>query len=160
MSTKLNSTRRQIQSQQVTCQVEPDCSAVSQLCHRRRKQRSEGCPDVPGPLRNEVDEAEAGQIRVRATFLILPGGEIQLEGYLAQSTWKSLVYPALWQRTSASFSLISYFSMEFLKLAVASAISKSSSFPATIGDKVDLDQSIWTLNNGIKRVPQSLRPLI
>jgi SCY1-like protein 1 len=42
--------------------------------------------------------------------------------------------------------------MDFLKFAVASAIAKSSNFPATIGDKVELDQSIWTLNNGTKRV--------
>jgi SCY1-like protein 1 len=42
--------------------------------------------------------------------------------------------------------------MDFLKFAVASAISKSSNFPATIGDKVDVEQSIWTLNNGTKRV--------
>jgi hypothetical protein len=42
--------------------------------------------------------------------------------------------------------------MDFLKFAVASAISKSSSFPVSIGDKVDVDQSIWTLNNGTKRV--------
>jgi hypothetical protein len=42
--------------------------------------------------------------------------------------------------------------MDFLKFAVASAISKSSSFPVNIGDKVDVDQSIWTLNNGTKKV--------
>lgn len=45
--------------------------------------------------------------------------------------------------------------MDFLKFAVASAISKSSNFPATIGDKVDVDPSIWTLNNGTKRVTKT-----
>lgn len=41
--------------------------------------------------------------------------------------------------------------MDFLKSAVASAIAKSSSFPFTIGDRVDLDASIWTLSNAIKK---------
>ena len=41
--------------------------------------------------------------------------------------------------------------MDFLKSAVASAIAKSSSFPYYIGDRVD-DESIWTLNNGTKKV--------
>ncbi|KAG7114878.1 inactive serine/threonine-protein kinase scy1 like [Verticillium longisporum] len=35
--------------------------------------------------------------------------------------------------------------------AVASAISQGSPLPYNIGDKVDVDQSIWTLNNGTKR---------
>lgn len=43
-------------------------------------------------------------------------------------------------------------SMDFLKLAVASAISKGPPFPYTFGDRVDLEQSIWTLHNGTKRV--------
>ncbi|KAK5936706.1 Nuclear aminoacylation-dependent tRNA export pathway component [Knufia obscura] len=41
--------------------------------------------------------------------------------------------------------------MDFLKSAVASAIAKSSSFPFTIGDRVDLDASIWTLSNATKK---------
>lgn len=41
--------------------------------------------------------------------------------------------------------------MDFLKSAVASAIAKSSSFPYTIGDRVDLDASIWTLSNATKK---------
>ncbi|KAL1304582.1 hypothetical protein AAFC00_003554 [Neodothiora populina] len=41
--------------------------------------------------------------------------------------------------------------MDFLKSAVASAISKGPSFGYAFGDKVDLDQSIWTLHNGTKR---------
>ncbi|CAN8106155.1 unnamed protein product [Discula destructiva] len=41
--------------------------------------------------------------------------------------------------------------MDFLKSAVASAITKGPAFPYTFGDVVDLDQSIWTLHNGTKR---------
>ncbi|OCK81454.1 ARM repeat-containing protein [Lepidopterella palustris CBS 459.81] len=41
--------------------------------------------------------------------------------------------------------------MDFLKSAVASAISKGPSFPYSFGDRVDVDQSIWTLHNGTKR---------
>ena len=42
--------------------------------------------------------------------------------------------------------------MDFLKSAVASAISKGPPFPYSFGDRLDLDQSFWTLNNGTKRV--------
>lgn len=42
--------------------------------------------------------------------------------------------------------------MDFLKSAVASAISKGPPFPYTFGDRLTIDQSIWTLYNGIKRV--------
>ncbi|TAQ91508.1 hypothetical protein B7494_g229 [Chlorociboria aeruginascens] len=41
--------------------------------------------------------------------------------------------------------------MDFLKSAVASAISKGPPFPYSFGDRVDIDQSIWTLYNGTKR---------
>ncbi|GAB7356318.1 hypothetical protein MBLNU459_g7115t1 [Dothideomycetes sp. NU459] len=41
--------------------------------------------------------------------------------------------------------------MDFLKSAVASAISKGPAFPYTFGDRVDIDQSIWTLQNGTRR---------
>ncbi|KAF1354904.1 armadillo-type protein [Delphinella strobiligena] len=41
--------------------------------------------------------------------------------------------------------------MDFLKSAVASAISKGPAFPYSFGDRVDIDQSIWTLHNGTKR---------
>ncbi|KAF2184272.1 ARM repeat-containing protein [Zopfia rhizophila CBS 207.26] len=41
--------------------------------------------------------------------------------------------------------------MDFLKSAVASAISKGPAFPYTFGDRVDIDESIWTLYNGTKR---------
>ncbi|EFQ96689.1 SCY1 protein kinase [Nannizzia gypsea CBS 118893] len=41
--------------------------------------------------------------------------------------------------------------MDFLKSAVASAIAKSSSFPYTIGDRVDNGDSIWSLHNGTKK---------
>ncbi|KAK5133973.1 hypothetical protein LTR08_007093 [Meristemomyces frigidus] len=40
--------------------------------------------------------------------------------------------------------------MEFFKSAVAS-IAKGAAFPYTFGDRVDADQSIWTLHNGTKR---------
>ena len=43
-------------------------------------------------------------------------------------------------------------SMDFLKSAVASAISKGPPFPYTFGDKLTVDQSIWTVYNGVKRV--------
>src|SRR5690606_10044111 len=42
--------------------------------------------------------------------------------------------------------------MDFLKSAVASAISKAPPFPYTFGDRVDVGDSIWTLFNGTKRV--------
>ncbi|KAF2100527.1 ARM repeat-containing protein [Rhizodiscina lignyota] len=41
--------------------------------------------------------------------------------------------------------------MDFLKSAVASAISKGPAFGFSFGDRVDIDQSIWTLYNGTKR---------
>ncbi|CAK7563799.1 MAG: Nuclear aminoacylation-dependent tRNA export pathway component [Sporothrix epigloea] len=41
--------------------------------------------------------------------------------------------------------------MDFLKSAVASAISKGLAFPYAFGDRVDLDPSIWTLYNGTRR---------
>lgn len=43
-------------------------------------------------------------------------------------------------------------SMDFLKSAVASAIAKSSSFPYTIGDRIDNNESIWSLHNATKKV--------
>lgn len=42
--------------------------------------------------------------------------------------------------------------MDFLKSAVASAIAKGSSFPVSLGDRVDIGDSIWALHNGTKRV--------
>jgi hypothetical protein len=42
--------------------------------------------------------------------------------------------------------------MDFLKSAVASAISKGPAFGYSFGDRVDLNDSIWTLHNGTKRV--------
>lgn len=51
-----------------------------------------------------------------------------------------------------------YIDMDFLKSAVASAISKGPAFGYTFGDRVDLNDSIWTLHNGTKRVwPGCLR---
>lgn len=41
--------------------------------------------------------------------------------------------------------------MDFLKSAVAS-IAKGPAFPYSFGEKLDLDQSIWSLHNGTKRV--------
>ncbi|EAT87684.2 hypothetical protein SNOG_05293 [Parastagonospora nodorum SN15] len=41
--------------------------------------------------------------------------------------------------------------MDFLKSAVASAISKGPAFGYSFGDRVDLNDSIWTLHNGTKR---------
>ncbi|KAI1477471.1 ARM repeat-containing protein [Daldinia eschscholtzii] len=45
--------------------------------------------------------------------------------------------------------------MDFLKSAVASAISQGPPFPYTFGDKVDIDASIWTLYNGTRRADGS-----
>lgn len=42
--------------------------------------------------------------------------------------------------------------MDFLKSAMASAISKGPPFPYSFGDRVDIDASIWTLHNGTRRV--------
>ncbi|KAJ5151903.1 hypothetical protein N7492_010198 [Penicillium capsulatum] len=41
--------------------------------------------------------------------------------------------------------------MDFLKSAVASAIAKGSSSPFSLGDRVDIGDSIWTLHNATKR---------
>ncbi|KAL1995000.1 hypothetical protein VTN49DRAFT_1187 [Thermomyces lanuginosus] len=41
--------------------------------------------------------------------------------------------------------------MDFLKSAVASAMAKSSSQPFWLGDRVDIDSSLWTLHNATKR---------
>ncbi|KAF1736098.1 putative inactive serine/threonine-protein kinase scy1 [Beauveria bassiana] len=41
--------------------------------------------------------------------------------------------------------------MDFLKSAVASAMAKGPPFPYSFGDRVDVDESIWTLCNGTKR---------
>ncbi|KAF2153052.1 protein kinase [Myriangium duriaei CBS 260.36] len=41
--------------------------------------------------------------------------------------------------------------MDFLKSAIASAIAKGPAFGYAFGDRVDIDQSIWTLHNGTKR---------
>jgi SCY1-like protein 1 len=42
--------------------------------------------------------------------------------------------------------------MDFLKSAVASAIAKGPPFPYNFGDKVDIDESVFNLYNGTKRV--------
>ena len=42
--------------------------------------------------------------------------------------------------------------MDFLKSAVASAIAKGPAFPYSFGDRVDMDDSIWILYNGTRRV--------
>ncbi|KAF2673260.1 protein kinase [Microthyrium microscopicum] len=41
--------------------------------------------------------------------------------------------------------------MDFLKSAVASAISKGPAFPYSFDDRIDTDASIWTLHNSTKR---------
>ncbi|PWY81854.1 ARM repeat-containing protein [Aspergillus heteromorphus CBS 117.55] len=45
--------------------------------------------------------------------------------------------------------------MDFLKSAVQSAIAKGSSFPYSLGDRVDISDSIWTLHNATKREDSS-----
>ncbi|GAO17148.1 hypothetical protein UVI_02026760 [Ustilaginoidea virens] len=42
--------------------------------------------------------------------------------------------------------------MDFLKNAVASAMASGPPFPYTFGDKIDIDESVFTLYNGTKRV--------
>ncbi len=46
--------------------------------------------------------------------------------------------------------------MDFIKSAVAS-IAKGPAFPYSFGDRVDLDQSVWTLHNGTRRVDMGRR---
>lgn len=41
--------------------------------------------------------------------------------------------------------------MEFLKSAIGSAISKGPPFPYSFGDRVDVENSIWSLFNGTKK---------
>lgn len=47
--------------------------------------------------------------------------------------------------------------MDFLKSAVVSAISKGPAFGYSFGDRVDIDDALWTLHNGTKRVCAPLR---
>jgi hypothetical protein len=42
--------------------------------------------------------------------------------------------------------------MDFLKSAVASAIAKGTGQPFSLGDRVDIGDSVWALHNGTKRV--------
>src|SRR5436305_7006057 len=46
--------------------------------------------------------------------------------------------------------------MDFLKSAVATAIAQGSSFPYSLGDKLDNGESIWNLHNATKRVGSCL----
>lgn len=46
--------------------------------------------------------------------------------------------------------------MDFLKSAVLASISKGPAFPYSFDTQVDIDQSIWTLHNGTKRVCASM----
>ena len=64
------------------------------------------------------------------------------------------VLPGAYQARHACAELAEkkYTEMDFLKSAVASAISKGPAFGYTFGDRVDLNDSIWTLHNGTKRV--------
>lgn len=48
--------------------------------------------------------------------------------------------------------------MDFLKSAVASAISKGPLGSYSVGDRVDVENSIWTLHNATKRVSPSHAP--
>jgi SCY1-like protein 1 len=50
--------------------------------------------------------------------------------------------------------------MDFLKSAVASAIAKSSGFPYVLGERVDIDQTIWSLYDGTKRASWTTRHLV
>lgn len=47
--------------------------------------------------------------------------------------------------------------MDFLKSAVASAIAKGPLAGYVVGGKVELEESIWTLNQATKRVGCCLR---
>ena len=61
------------------------------------------------------------------------------------------------ERTSLlTQDLTRFWAMDFLKSAVAS-IAKGPAFPYSFGDRVDTDQSIWTLHNGTRRVGQAVR---
>ena len=49
---------------------------------------------------------------------------------------------------------VTKYHMDFLKSAVAS-LGKVSAFPYAFGDKVELDQTVWTLHNGRRKVRRS-----
>lgn len=42
--------------------------------------------------------------------------------------------------------------MDFLKSAIGSAIAKGGGLPFSLGDRVDIGDSVWALHNGTKRV--------
>jgi hypothetical protein len=48
--------------------------------------------------------------------------------------------------------------MDFLKSAVASAMAKGSSLPFSLGDRVDSNETLWTLHNATKRVSSPTSP--
>lgn len=50
--------------------------------------------------------------------------------------------------------------MDFLKSAVASAIAKGPLAAYSVTDRVDVDNSIWTLNNATKRVCRASRTTV
>ncbi|KUM61917.1 hypothetical protein ACN42_g5179 [Penicillium freii] len=41
--------------------------------------------------------------------------------------------------------------MDFLKSAIGSAIAKGGGLPFSLGDRVDIGDSVWALHNGTKR---------
>lgn len=49
--------------------------------------------------------------------------------------------------------------MDFLKSAVASALVKGPQFAYNFGDRVDIDESIFTLYNGTRRVRDVPTPM-
>ena len=63
-------------------------------------------------------------------------------------------------RTEPNLAIRDSSSMDFLKSAVASAIAGGPPFPYSFGDKVDIDESIWTLSNGTKRVGKPLLSVV
>lgn len=75
-----------------------------------------------------------------------------VQAHVANMQYENTRYCSLLLRDFRDFVLINCFNMDFLKSAVASAISKDPPFPYKFGDRLSVDQSIWALHNGTKRV--------
>lgn len=105
------------------------------------------CNDVVG-LRQQTRLAARGHVQNATTNLVSRNiGQRQRGncGRCAPQTWR------IFSRISLAFPPLPG-AMDFLKSAVASAMSKGPAFGYTFGDRVDVDDSIWTLHNGTKRV--------
>jgi hypothetical protein len=67
----------------------------------------------------------------------------------AASLYRCITCPSAREQSRFDFAIIA---MDFLKSAVASAMAKGPPFPYNWADRVDIDQSVWTMYNGTRRV--------